>query len=122
VWILVVLLGLGIAWQVQRVTWLHEPSAPAPIVEDRRQHHFRDLTYSETERLLQGWLRQAYAASTPRERGLALARAAALQRERGLDAAAQAAAREAMKVSGNDPGVRAILSRRLGPDDIRPTP
>lgn len=122
VWILVLFLGLGIAWRLQGLTWLHEPGAPAPAVADRRQHHFRDLTYGETERLLQRWLRQAYVASTPRERGLALARAAALQRERGLDAAAQAAAQEAMKVSGNDPEVRAILARPLHSDEVRPDP
>jgi hypothetical protein len=118
--VVVLLLGAAIVVRLHGLTWYHEPGAPAPSVQDRRQHRFRNLTYTQTQRLLQGWLRQAYAAATPREQGLALARVAALQRERGLDAAAQAAAQEAMKVSRNDPEVRAILARPLRPDELRP--
>lgn len=119
-WVGVIFLGVVLAWRLHRVTWLQEPGAPAPHVEDRRQYHFRELTYSQTETLLQHWLRQAYAAKSPRERAVILARVAILQRERGLDAAAQAAAQEAVNLSKNDSEVRAVLSRSLRPEEIRP--
>ena len=104
---------------------LLERQALAPLVDWKRRKGLSvelvttDQSGSSRE-AIQSWLRQAYAAPTPREQGLALARVALLQRERGLDAAAQAAAQEAMKLSHNDPEVRAILGRSLRPDEIRP--
>ncbi|UCE02598.1 MAG: hypothetical protein JSW67_15405 [Candidatus Latescibacterota bacterium] len=112
----VVLAAAG--WRLARIEWTYRsPSAPLRI-EDRREHRFRDLTWSQAEAVLNRLLRQAYAAREPRERALALARVASLQRERGLDAAANAAAREALQLSRNDPEVRAILTRTLRSEEL----
>jgi DNA-binding phage protein len=119
VWGVVTVLALGVG---ARLIALSAPQPPAPAVEDRRQHHFRTFTYSQTERLVTGLLHQAYQARTPRERALALARVAAVQRERGLDEAATAAAREALQQSGGDPAIRTILSNPLRLEDITPRP
>ena len=112
-WAVLAVLAVVVGWRLQVVTYRHLSESPAPVVEDRRQHHFRNLTYTQTQRLVETLLRSAYIAATPRDRALALARVAAVQRERGLDEAAAAAAREAMSLSGDDPAVRAILAAPL---------
>jgi len=119
-WGLVAVLALLVGWRLHTVPWRHLAGSPAPAVEDRRQHHFRNLTYTQTQRLVEGLLRNAYAASTPRERALALARVAVVQRERGLDEAAAAAAREATQLAGGDADVRSILAGPLRLEDIPP--
>lgn len=83
------------------------------VVEDRRQHHFRDWTYTRTETLAASFLEQAGRAGTDAERALALARLAALQRERGLHERAEAAAREALRLAGGDAEVRRVLAAPL---------
>jgi hypothetical protein len=116
-WIVAIAILLAGVWRLAAVEWSYR-SAPPQTVEDRRAHRFRNLTWSQAERVLNRFLRQAYAAREPRERARALARVASLQRERGLDAAATAAAREALQISANDPEVRAILSRKLHDDEL----
>lgn len=120
-WLSLLLLGLVLlaGWRLQAVSWQHDSASPLAI-EDRREHRFRNLTYTQTQRLLDGLLRRAYAATTPKERALALARVAALQQERGLREAAEAAAREALQLSRSDPEVRALLSNPLRLEDIEP--
>ena len=119
-WAVVVILAVFVGWRLQQLSWRPLPASLAPAVEDRRQHHFRNFTYSQTERLVEGLLRHAYIAPTPRERALALARVAVVQRERGMDEAAAAAAREAMQLGGGDAAIRAILASPLRLDDIVP--
>jgi len=122
VWLLVLGLALLAGWRLEAVSWQHQAGASPVAIEDRREHRFRNLTYSQTEHLLDALLRRAYAATTAKERALALARVATLQRERGLQEAAEAAAREALQLSRNDPEVRALLSSPLRLEDIEPLP
>ena len=121
-WLLVLGLALLAGWRLQAVPWQHRAETSPVVIEDRRERRFRDFTYSQTQRLLDGLLRRAYAAATPRERALALARVAALQRERGLREAAAAAAREALQLGGSDPAVRALLSGPLRLEELEPRP
>lgn len=121
-WILALaLVGVALA-RTSAVEWSYLPTSPAPRVEDRRAHRFRDFTYGQSERLLRQLLRQAQAAPTPRERALALARVATLQRERGFRESARAAGEEALQLAGNDAQMRAevrsILSQRLRLEDV----
>ena len=122
VWLLVLGLALLAGWRLESVSWQHQAGASPVAIEDRREHRFRNLTYSQTEHLLDALLRRAYAATTAKERALALARVATLQRERGLQEAAEAAAREALQLSRSDPEVRALLSGPLRLEDIEPRP
>ncbi len=121
-WLLVLGLALLAGWRLEAVSWQHDSEASPVAIEDRREHRFRNLTYSQTQHLLDALLRRAYAATTPKERALALARVATLQRERGLQEAAEAAAREALQLSRSDPEVRALLSSPLRLEEIEPRP
>ena len=109
-------------WKVTSRTWADLPAAPTSPIEDRRAYRFRDLTYGETVGILRDWLTQAYRPGPPRLRGVAMARVAAMQHERGLDAEAKAAAEEALRLAGDDPIVRAVLTRPLSPEDLAPVP
>lgn len=107
-----------------RVEWRHLPGSPPPRVEDRREHRFRNFTYSQAERMLRYLVRQAQSAQTPRDRAIALARVAAMQQERGLIEPARSAGEEALQLSANDPAlrseVRGILTKPLRLEDILP--
>ncbi len=107
-----------------RVEWTYLPGSPPPRVEDRREHRFRNFTYSQAERMLRYLVRQAQSAATPRERALALARVAAMQQERGFLDSARSAGEEALQLSATDPAlhseVRGILTNPLRLDDILP--
>ena len=121
VWAVIAAWALAVGWRLQTVSWRHPSGTRTPpAVDDRRQHHFRHLTYTQTQRLVDGLLRSAYAAPSPRERALALARVAVVQRERGLLEAAAAAAREAMQMAPNDADVRATLAAPLRLEDLSP--
>jgi hypothetical protein len=109
------------AWRLTSQTWSQLPPAPSSL-EDRRAYRFRDLTYTQTVGILRIWLQQAYRGGPPRQRGVALARVAAMQRERGLVAEANAAAEEALRLSGDDREVRAVLARPLSEEDLSPVP
>jgi len=118
-------LALGAALvRTLRVERSYLPGSPPPRVEDRRAHHFRNFTYSQTERMLRHLVRQANGASTPRDRALALARVAALQQERGFLEPARAAGQEALQLTATDPEmqaeVRSILTQPLRLEDVLP--
>lgn len=83
----------------------------APIViEDRREHRFRNATWSEAEALLQRIAREVETATDAQTRARALARIASLQQERGYSAQADYAAREALRLAPTDPTVRQLLN------------
>ncbi len=121
-WLAAAALAAATAWRLTQVSWQYQTTAPALHVEDRREHRFRDLTHTQTQRLLDGLLRRAWNAKVPRERALELARVAALQRERGLADAAAAAEREALQLGGNDPAVRFVLAQPLRLEDLATKP
>ena len=121
-WGLAAVLLVVSGWRIASRTWADLPAAPTSPVEDRRAYRFRDLTYADTVGILRVWLTQAYRPGPPRQRGVAMARVAAMQHERGLDAEAKAAAEEALRLSGDDPTVRAVLARPLSPEDLSPVP
>ena len=122
IWVLAATLLLAAVWRTSSRTWSQLPAGPHARIEDRRANRFRDTSYTQMQGILKVWLQQAYVAGPPRRRGLALARVAAMQRERGLAPEANAAAQEALRVSGNDPEVRAALSRPLIAADLAPVP
>jgi hypothetical protein len=117
-WITTLVVLAAAGWRLAQVEWSYRSTSAPLRIEDRREHRFRNLTWSQAEAVLNHLLRQAYAAREPHDRALALARVASLQRERGLDAAANAAAREALQLSRNDPEVRAILTRTLRSEEL----
>jgi hypothetical protein len=104
---------MALVWQARRLPDAYVDGAPLGAVEDRREHHFRNLGYAETQELFQRLLRSATDAPDPAARARALARIAALQRERGLVEAADAAAREALRFAPGEPEVRRLLSTPL---------
>lgn len=109
----VLALVVASAWRAARLPDPYRTDAPVGAVEDRREHRFRDLTWSETQRLLQGLLETASRASDAPSRARALAQVASLQRERRLAESAEAAAREALRLSPTDPEVRRLLATPL---------
>jgi hypothetical protein len=113
VWVVALGLLLLVAWRVRAQPDVYAAGAAIGPVEDRREHHFRNLTQSQTQQLFDRLLQSATAARDASSRGRALARIAALQHERGLDEAAQAAAREALRAAPNDPEVRRLLETPL---------
>ena len=121
-WVLAAALLAISAWRLTSQTWSQLPPDPSSPIEDRRAYRFRDLTYTQTVGILRIWLQQAYRGGPPRQRGLALARVAAMQRERGLVAEANAADEEALRLSGDDREVRAVLARPLSAEDLSPVP
>ena len=112
-WGLALALLLAAGWRATQLANPYRAGAPVGPIEDRREHHFRNLTQSQTQRLFDSLLLAATQASGPAIRARYLARIAALQRERGLGEAAEAAAREALRAAPNDPEVRRILSAPL---------
>jgi len=112
-WIVAGLLILVAGWRAVRLPDPYRPGQPLGAIEDRREYHFRDLGYAETQRLLQQLLGSVARASDPRERARGLARVAALQHERGLSEPAEAAARDALRLAPDDPEVRRILASPL---------
>ena len=121
-WLVALLIAAATAWRLAKVARPQAAEAAPIAVEDRREHHFRNLTLTQTQRLLDTLLRRAWNAKEPHERALELARVAAVQRERGLVEAAAAAEREALQLAGNDPAVRAALSQPLRLDALAPKP
>jgi hypothetical protein len=112
-WVVAGLLVVVAGWRAVRLPDPYRPGQPLGVIEDRREYHFRDLGYAETQRLLQQLLGSAARASDPRARALELARIAALQHERGLSEPAEAAARDALRLAPDDPEVRRILASPL---------
>jgi hypothetical protein len=113
VWLLALLLGLATAWMAATRPDPYRAGAPLGALEDRREHHFRDLTWSGTQRLFEGLLAAAQRAPDPVSRARFLARVASLQHERGIDEGARAAAAEAMRLGGDDAEVRRLLGTPL---------
>lgn len=112
VWGLAALL-IGASWA--RIAMLPDPyaaGARSPI-EDRRQYRFRDLDWSQTQRLFESLVQAAERAPDDLTRARYLARVAALQHERGMDEAAQAAAREALRFAPNDAETRRLIASPL---------
>jgi hypothetical protein len=113
VWSLALLLVVATAWMAARRPDPYRAGAPLGALEDRREHHFRDLGWSSTQRLFEGLLDAAGRAPAGVERARILARVAALQHERGIEEGARAAAAEAMRLGGDDPEVRRLLGTPL---------
>jgi hypothetical protein len=118
-WAAVTLLLLGGGWRAAIRPNPYAPGAPLPTVEDRRDHRFRNLTYAQAQRLLDGLMRAADRAPDAHQRALALAHAASLQHERGYQEFADRAAREAVRIAGDDSEVRRLLATPL---DLRGLP
>ena len=112
-WMVAILLLIAAGWRVRALPDPYRDGAPLGAVDDRREYRFRDLTYTQTQRLFDRLLQEATHASDPVARGRSLARIASLQRERGLTEAADAAAAEALHTAPNDPEVRRLLSAPL---------
>jgi len=112
-WALAILLLAGAGWRARALPDPYRAGAALGAVDDRREHRFRDLTYTQTQRLFDRLLQEATRAQDPAARARGLARIAALQRERGLTEAADAAAGEALRTAPDDPEVRRILSAPL---------
>lgn len=106
---------------VVRLGLLPNPYAPgtAAPVEDRRQYRFRDLTWSQTQRLYESLVAAAERAPDAVTRARYLARVAALQHERGMDEPAQAAAREAMRFAPQDAETRRLIASPLDLKSLR---
>jgi hypothetical protein len=119
VWAVALLLLAAAGYRASRLPDPYAAGASVGRVEDRREHRFRDLTYTETQRLFEKLLATATRAPDAATRGRALARIAALQRERGLEEAAQAAATEALRFAPHDPEVQRLLQSPLDPARIR---
>lgn len=109
------LAALLVVASVIRIGLLPNPYAPgvASPVEDRRQYRFRDLSWSQTQRLFESLVASAERAPDNVTRARYLARVAALQHERGLDEPAQAAAREAMRFAPQDAETRRLIASPL---------
>jgi hypothetical protein len=82
-------------------------------IEDRRLHHFRNASYSETQRLFDTLLDRASRATDVVTRARALAALAALQRERRMENQAAAAAEQARRLAPADPEVRRWLTQPI---------
>jgi hypothetical protein len=119
-WIVAALLLAAAFWRLGRLPDPYADGSKTVPVEDRRQHRFRDLGWSQTEQLFRSLVTSAEQAPDPVTRARFLARAAALQQERGLGDAAQAAAREALRFAPNDAETRRLLSAPLDLDAVRP--
>lgn len=122
VWSLAALLVLSAGWRARALPDLSREGAAVGAIEDRREHHFRNLTYSQTQRLFERLLQAAERAPDSATRARDLARIAALQHERGLIEAAEAAAGEALRFAPDDPQVRRLLSTRLDLDALEREP
>lgn len=109
-WVLAALLIVGAGARLAVRADPYRAGAPLGAIEDRREHRFRDLSWSSAERLAGGLLAAAERAPDGQSRARLLARFAALQRERGFDAVAQAAAAEARRLGGDDPETRRLLA------------
>lgn len=90
--------------------------APVGVIEDRRLHHFRNATYTETQRWFNLLLERAGRATDSVTRARALAALSSLQRERGMQNQATAAAEQALRLAPTDPEVQRLLAQPL---DVR---
>jgi hypothetical protein len=113
VWLLALVLSLATGWLAATRPDPYRAGAPLGAIDDRREYHFRHLSYSSTQRLFENLLGAAQRAPDPVSRARMLARVAALQRERGIDDGARAAASEAMRLGGNDAEVQRLLGTPL---------
>jgi hypothetical protein len=113
VWALAVVLLVATGWRAAARPDAYRAGAALGAIEDRREHRFRDLSWSAAQQLFDFYLQAAERAPDPLTRARNLARLAALQRERGFDAGAQAAAAEALRLGGNDAETRRILANPL---------
>jgi len=97
--------------------WLQVPdpyrAGAAITVEDRREHRFRDYTWTQTEHLLHALAAEVDRAPDAITRARVLARIASLQNERGFAAQAEAAAREALRLAPSDAETRRLLNAPL---------
>jgi hypothetical protein len=112
-WVLALALVAASVWRAASLGDPYRSGVRVGTVEDRREHRFRDLTWSETQHLLKDLLESASRAPDAAARARALARLAALQQERGLAANAAAAAHEALRLAPEDPEVRRLLTTPL---------
>lgn len=111
-WGLAALLLLAAVARIVRLPDPYVAGAAAPV-EDRRQYAFRDLTWSQTQRLFESLVASAERAPDNLTRARFLARVAALQHERGMDEPAQAAAREALRFAPQDAETRRLIAAPL---------
>ena len=109
------LAALLVAWTAVRVARSPDPysAGAATVIEDRREHRFRDYTWAQAEQVLHTLAREAEAAPDAVTRARALARIASLQHERGFVAQADAAAREAMRLAPTDAEARRMMTTPL---------
>lgn len=112
VWGLAALLLLAAVARIVRLPDPYVAGAGSPV-EDRRQYAFRDLTWSQTQRLFESLVGAAERAPDNITRARFLARVAALQHERGMDEPAQAAAREALRFAPQDAETRRLIAAPL---------
>jgi len=113
VWVLAALVLVGAGVRAVRLSDPYRSGAPLGSLEDRREHRFRDLSWSNAERLAANLLAAAERAPDALSRARFLARLASLQRERGFEAASRAAAAEALRLGGSDPETRRLLASPL---------
>lgn len=117
VWVLAVLLLAGAGARLVVRPDPYRAGAPLGAVEDRRLHRFRDLSWSQTERLASSVLLAAERAPDRLTRARLLAQFASLQRERGFEAASRAAAAEALRLGGHDAETQRLLA---SPFEVKP--
>ncbi len=109
-WFVTVLLLATAGWRAARLPDPYRDGAPVGAVEDRREYRFRNLTYSQTNRILEHLIETAANARDRQARARQLARVAAIQHERGIAEAADYATREALRYATDPAEVRRILT------------
>jgi hypothetical protein len=119
VWAVAVLLVAASLWRLRAAADPYRPQAPLTALDDRREYHFRNLTFAATRGLFDRLLQEAARAPDPATRARYLARVAALQRERGMSEAAETAAREALRTAPGDVEVQRLLSVPLDLQNLR---
>ena len=109
VWLVAVLLVAAAGWRAARLPDPYRDGAPVGTLEDRRENRFRNLTHSQTSRILEHLIESAANARDGQARARQLARVASVQHERGLAEASEYAAREALRYATDAAEVRRIL-------------